>query len=93
MPLCVARCIAIMLVTQPNQRRNRWRHNGAYLFMAHPQHNSPEERMRARAQAIALGMPDLRMVVYPQPKLSDVESSAPGSARQVVDLLTVMVGM
>jgi|TARA_B100000809_G_scaffold258534_1_gene301901 hypothetical protein len=47
----------------------------------------------ARAQAIALGMPDLRMVVYPQPKLSDVESSAPGSARQVVDSLAVMAGL
>ncbi len=47
----------------------------------------------AKAQAVALGMPDIRMVVYPQPELSDVESSAPDAARQVVDSLAEMAGI
>ena len=46
----------------------------------------------AQAQAFSLGMPDLRMVVYPQPELSDVESSASEAARQVVDSIAGMMG-
>lgn len=47
----------------------------------------------ARAQAFSLGMPDLRMVVFPQPELSDVESSAPEAARKVVDAIAEMAGI
>lgn len=46
----------------------------------------------AKAQSKALGMPDLRLIVFPQPKGEEHEVEGPESAREVVDKLIEMVG-
>ncbi len=45
----------------------------------------------ARAQSKALGLEDLRLVVFPQPKGENEESEGAASARQVVDQVMDLV--
>ena len=45
----------------------------------------------ARAQSKSLGQPDLRLIVFPQPKGEEEEIEGAESARQVVDQLADMV--
>ena len=45
----------------------------------------------ARAQSSALGLPDLRLIIYPQPKGHRDEVEGAEAARQVVDQLLGMV--
>ena len=45
----------------------------------------------ARAQSRALGLADLRLIVYPQPKGEQADVEGAESARQVVDQLIDMV--
>ena len=45
----------------------------------------------ARAQSKALGLADLRLIVFPQPEGEQEEMEGAASARQVVDQLIEMV--
>lgn len=46
----------------------------------------------AKAQSKALGMPDLRLIVFPQPKGEEQEAEGAQSAQEVVDRLIHMIG-
>ena len=45
----------------------------------------------AQAQSIALGLPELRVIIYDQPKGKPDEVEGAQAAKQVVDQLTAMV--